>query len=618
MNWFHPHLNSQRADQSIALILGLLGLILIRFFWIQVVGADEFTLQSTENRLRRVILPAPRGIIVDRNGVVIAENVPGFTVAIHAATEEVLRRTLDSIMDLAGLDSTATAGAVQRWRVRPGDPVTVLRDAPPEVVAQLEERRVTFPGLVIQAGPKRSYPSGSLAAHAIGYLSQLTTGDLEENRFPGARSGSLVGRVGLEFQYDARLRGVDGEGFIEVDAMGRTVRTSGVGRRVEPRQGDTLHTTLDIDLQRYIVRLFRREFGIAGRGAVMAIDPRDGAVLALHSAPSYDPNVFIGSSGSEERGELLRSPQQPLFNRAIQGRYPPASPWKLAVAVMALQKGLITMDTKMQIPCTGGYQYGNRFFRCWKTDGHGSLTLFEAIQHSCDVYFYQLGIMLGLDDLLAGGVELGFRDLTGIDLPGEQRSIFPASTEYFDERYGRRGWTLGVTLNLAIGQGENDQTLINMMRFYAMLANGGTAPVPYLVDSFPAGRRTFNFREGLLANLRESLEQVVQEGTARSSQIANLRIGGKTGTAQNPHGKDHGWFVAFSPVDDPVVLVGAIVEFAEHGSSIAPMVNCIVARYIIGPGFDCPRRGLRLADFPSDSAPEPFVVLTDIRRGRLR
>ncbi len=618
MNWFHPHLNSRRADQSVFLIFGFVGIILLRFFWLQVVGAHDFTLQSAENRLRRVILPAPRGIIVDRNGVVIAENVPGFTVLIHAQAEDVLRETLSGISELAGLDTAVVRRAVRNWRDRPGDPVTVLRDAPPEVVARLEERRVVFPGLVIQAEPKRSYPSGALGAHAIGYLGELTPTDISENRFPGARSGSLVGRVGLEFQYDDRLRGLDGESFIEVDALGRTVRTTGVGPRVEPTQGDTLHTMLDVELQRYISHLFRRDFGIAGRGAVMAIDPRDGAVLALHSAPSYDPNAFIGSSAAGERAELLSSPQLPLFNRAIQGRYPPASPWKLAVAAMALEKGLITMDTKMQIPCTGGYQYGNRFFRCWKTDGHGPVTLLEAIQHSCDVYFYQLGIMLGLDELLEGGVALGFSDLTGIDLPGETRSLYPASTDYFNELYGRRGWTSGVTLNLAIGQGENDQTLVNMMRFYSMLANGGSAPVPYLVDSLPSGRRNYDFRAGVLEGLRESLEEVVLEGTASAAQIANLRIGGKTGTAQNSHGEDHGWFIAFAPVDNPVVVVGAIVEFAEHGSSVAPMVNCIVARHVIGSEFECPTRGLQFSDFPADSAPEPLEVLRDIRRGRLR
>ena len=300
-----------------------------------------------------------------------------------------------------------------------------------------------------------------------------------------------------------------------------------------------------------------------------------------------------------------------MFNRATQARYAPASPWKLAVAAMALERGVVTMDSRMAMPCEGGLRYYNRYFRCWRTQGHGSLTLFEAIQHSCDVFFYQLGLTLGLTNLLHDAVALGFRERSGIDLPNEYRPQFPPSTEYYNQLYGPRGWTNAVTLNLAIGQGENAQTLINMMLFYSMLSNRrGVAPRPHLVGGERVETRALGLEEPALDGLREALVAVVDRGTAAGAQIADLHIAGKTGTAQNPQGPDHGWFIAFAPVEDPQVVVGAIVEFAEHGSSVAPMVTRIMARYLLGPDA-VPAGPIWSLELPADSAPEPVPILPD-------
>ncbi|MBI3081752.1 MAG: hypothetical protein HYY94_02340, partial [Gemmatimonadetes bacterium] len=280
----------------------------------------------------------------------------------------------------------------------------------------------------------------------------------------GARPGLLVGRDGLEREYDDRLRGKDGERFLEVDALGRSVREAEMGQRLEPEQGESIRTTIDIDLQRYVAESFPEGM----RGAVMVMDPATGEMLALYSSPAYDPNTFIGGVDPEVWSRLSQAADFPLLNRAIQARYPPASPWKLVVAAMAMHRGLVDLGSHMPIPCRGGLQYYNRYFRCWKLQGHGDLTLAEAIQYSCDVYFYQLGLKLQLTNLLADASRLGFRDRSGIDLPNEIRPLFPASTEYYNQRYGPRGWTNAVTLNLAIGQGENSQTLANMVAFYTM------------------------------------------------------------------------------------------------------------------------------------------------------
>ena len=611
MNRFHPHAVARRAAVASWIVSGVFGVMAIAFFKVQVLASDRYQLQSDENRLRAVPLPAPRGLITDRHGVVLAENVPGYSVALLASSPESLASTMERIAPIAGLDAEKVASTLDRYRRAPHDPVMIMRDAPFEVVSALEERRLAIRGLIVQAEPKRSYPYGSAAAHLVGYVAEINERELASRRYEGARPGLVVGRTGLEHQYDETIMGKDGVRFVEVDALGRTVRVDGVGARLDPQQGDTLKTTIDLDLQLYVARIYPRR----RRGAVIVMDPRTGEVLALYSSPSHDPNAFVGGYEAVEWQRLTQLSGRPLFNRATQGRYPPASPWKLALAVMALKREFVQLDSKMPTPCRGGIQYGNRYFRCWRVEGHGDLTLTEAIQHSCDVYFYQLGLRLGLDNLLGDGAELGFGRRSGIDLPSEMAPIFPGSTEYYNRRYGPRGWTQAVTLNLAIGQGENDQTLINMVQFFAMLANEhGVAHAPYLVKSADGSEpvRSLDLSEEDLRGLRMSLVSVVEEGTATASRIANLRIAGKTGTAQNPHGPDHGWFIAFSPAEEPRVVVGALVEHAEHGSSVAPLVTRIIARHLLGPNAPGVEEGDYRLIVPSDSAPEPELILPEI------
>jgi len=613
MTWFHPHEVTRRADASRLVVTLMFVVLAVGFFRIQVLGADRYRLQSTNNRLRPVTLPAPRGLIVDRNGVVLAENEPGYTIALLASDEDSLRSTLARIADRADLDSLKIEAVLRRFRRLPHEPAIVLRDAPFDLVSALEESRVMVPGLVIQTEPKRNYPYNETAAHVLGYVGEITEQELASGAIAGARGGTIVGRDGLEWQYDDLLRGEDGQRFIEVDALGRTVKEVLDGSTLKrERQGDTLVTTLDISLQEFVVDVFPAGW----RGAVVAMDPRTGDVLALYSAPSFDPNLFVGGMDPDTWRRLSQAEDTPLFNRAIEGRYPPASPFKLAVAASALRRGL-DMNTHMETPCQGGMLYGNRYFRCWREEGHGSLTLSEAIQYSCDVYFYQLGLQLTLSKLLSDGADMGFGERSGIDLPDERTPLFPESIEYFNRRYGPRGrgWTSGVTLNLAIGQGENDQTVINMVKFYAKLANPqGKAPDPRLVRGERGEEKSLGLSEEALDELREALYLVVEEGTAVGARVDSVRIAGKTGTAQNSHGLPHGWFVGFGPLEDPTIVVGAIVEFAEHGSTVAPLVTNIIHRYLLGPEVE-PSRVIEYL-LPSDSAPEPIPILPDTSRGR--
>ena len=606
MSGFHPHLLDRRLGSARAVVWIVMGIMVLAFFRTQILGHGKYQLQSETNRLRPIPLPAPRGIIFDRNGRVLAENVPGYTVSVLPAPEASLRATLARVAAIANLDSTDIEHVIQRARRAPYQPALVLGDAPFNVVSALEERRVAIPGLLIQAEPKRFYPDTALFAHLVGYVGEVTEAERTTKRFASIRLGGIVGKDGLEREYDDTLRGSEGVRFVEVSARGQMVREAEAAANLAPVPGADLHTTIDRDLQLYI----EKNFPAGQRGAVLALNPNTGEVLALYSAPSFDPNAFVGGISAPYWRALNESPAHPLLDRAIQARYPPASPWKLAVAAMALKRGIITPRTKMPIPCRGGLQFGNRYFRCWDARGHGDLNLTEAIAQSCDVYFYQLGIKLGVTSLLEDGNAWGFRGRTGIDLPGEISSEFPTGPEYYDRLYGARRWTSAVALNLAIGQGENAQTLVQMVRLFQQLASDGRLRTPFIVRAARTSGEgaTLDLTDDQLMVLRRAMIAVVEQGTARGSRIAQLSIAGKTGTAQNPHGADHGWFIAFGPAEKPEIVVGAIIEFAQHGTAVAPLVARTIAHYL---GIEETRAQNIRVNMPADSAPQPFDLRPD-------
>jgi len=603
VNAFHPHLLDRRLGVARTGVWIVLGIMVMAFFRTQILGHGKYQLQSETNRLRPIPLPAPRGVIYDRNGHVLAENVPGYTVSLLPGLEANLRSTLARIASIANIDSVEIERVLQRARRAPYQPALVLGNAPFSVVSALEERRVAIPGLLIQAEPKRYYPDTGVVAHLIGYVGEVTEVERTTRRFATVRLGGLVGKYGLEREYDDTLRGSEGVRFVEVSARGQMVRDAEAAANLAPVPGTDLHTTIDLDLQRYI----SRTFPAGQRGAVMALNPNTGEVLALYSAPGFDPNAFVGGISTSYWRSLNESAARPLLDRAIQARYPPGSTWKLAVAAMALKRGIVGPRSHMPIPCRGGLQYGNRFFRCWDAHGHGDLTLTEAIAQSCDVYFYQLGIKLGVTSLLEDANEWGFRGRTGIDLPDEISSEFPTGPEYYDRLYGARRWTSAVALNLAIGQGENAQTLVQMVRLYQQLASDGRVRTPYVVRRAvaPASSASLDLNPDQLAILRRAMIAVVEEGTGRSGRLTGLQIAGKTGTAQNPHGASHGWFIGFAPADKPEIVVGAIIEFAQHGTAAIPIVSRTIAHYL---GLEETAATRLRVTVPTDSAPAPFQI----------
>ncbi|HKC40225.1 MAG TPA: penicillin-binding protein 2 [Gemmatimonadales bacterium] len=604
MTAFHPHLLDRRLGTARTTVWIVLGVLVMSFFRTQILGHGKYQLQSETNRLRPIPLPAPRGVIYDRNGHVMAENVPGYTVSLLPGPEANLRSTLARIASIANIDSAAIERVLQRVRRAPYQPALVLGDAPFKVVSALEERRVAIPGLLIQSEPKRYYPDTGVVAHLLGYVGEVTEGERATSRFAMVRLGGLVGKDGLEREYDDTLRGSEGVRFVEVSARGQMVREAEAAANLAPVPGADLHTTIDLDLQRYIAK----NFPPGQRGAVLALNPNTGEILALYSAPGFDPNAFVGGVSAPYWRSLNESAAHPLLDRVIQARYPPGSTWKLAVAAMALKRGIVGPRSHMPIPCRGGLQYGNRFFRCWDAHGHGDLTLTEAIAQSCDVYFYQLGIKLGVNSILEDANAWGFRGRTGIDLPSEIPSEFPTGPEYYDRLYGARRWTSAVALNLAIGQGENAQTLVQMVRLFQQLASDGRIRTPFVVraTTSPATENmSLDLNADQLATLRRAMIAVVEQGTARGSRLANLTIAGKTGTAQNPHGLSHGWFIGFAPADKPEIVVGAIIEFARHGTAVAPLVSRAIAHYL---GIDEQTAATLKVTVPNDSAPAPFQI----------
>ena len=607
MNEFHSYRRAERAGIARWFFVATFLVLVVAFFRTQVVQHERFRVRAEKNRLRIVPLVAPRGIIYDRNGLIIAENVPGYAIKLLAPSQDSLHAVLARFREVVPLDTVEVAGIMTRYRQAPYQPVLVVGNGTFEMVSRLEEHRAVLPGLVIQSEPRRYYPDGPAVAHLVGYVGEVSERDLESDRFPGAQLGTVVGRAGLEQEYDKELRGRPGVHYVEVNARGRLVREENVAPALAAIPGEAIRTTIDLPLQRYIDSLWQAAApGV--RGSMVALTP-SGEVLALYSAPGYDPNAFVGGISTEEWRRLNDDPARPLLDRAIQTRYPPASPFKLATAAMALKRGIATFTTHMPEPCRGGLQVGNRYFRCWKPEGHGNLDLEGAIAKSCDVYFYQLGLRIGLDAILSDGVLMGFRERSGIDLENEIAPIYPSNAAYFDRKYGPRGWSKwGATLNFSIGQGENTQNVINMTRFYAALASGGEAPTPYIVRPRSDQVRDLGLTPEQLAGLRTALIAVVERGTAAASRSFDLSIAGKTGTAQNSHGEDHGWYVGFAPAEKPQIIVGSIMEFAEHGSNVAPFVNKVLHRYVAGPGVPA---SPALIALPADSAPRSMQIVPD-------
>lgn len=602
-----------RRERSRGALVGMgvvIGVLLFAFFRAQVLRSSDYVLRSESNRLRALTVPAPRGALFDRDGRLVADNVPGYAISLLPAPPDSLRATLERLAVHLSLSASRIETILASARRYPHQPVLVDGDASFDEVSALEERRSEFPGIFIEMRPKRRYVAGPVTAHVSGYVSEVSEGELGRREFEGYVAGQIVGKDGVERQYEAWLQGRPGVRYVEVDALGRIVGAFRPRPDIAAVPGRNLRLNLDLELQEWVDRIFPEGM----RGAVVVLNVEDGGVLALYSSPSFDPNAFVGGIDAELWGALTRDPARPLLNRATNGVYPPGSTWKLATAAIALERGVIRPDETMAIPCRGGMQFGNRYFRCWRPEGHGYLTLVDAIRHSCDVYFYQVGLRIGLEALIEEGNQLGFNRPTGIDLPGEAQGMFPRDAGYWERRFGYRA-TPAEALSMAIGQGPNAQTPLKMAQFFLALARDGTAPRPRLVasDSPPAELRLELSPENL-AWLREGMRRVVAPGgTAYLASLEHWDLLGKTGSAQNTQDltRDHAWFVGIAGPrgGDPEVVVAAIVEFGESGSRTAAPVVAKTADFYLRRKYGIPVDTVQtLGDHLRAGRPAPWAV----------
>ena len=552
--------------------------LVVALFRLQVLQSDLYVDLAAKNRLRLVRMPPARGRILDVNGTVLATNVQTFDLMVYPldlqdkeTAEEVSR-----FLKARGipLEVEQMLARVRKEFTVPYRAVTLL---PNLTLAQLSSL-ASDPDFPRQLFPvpvwRRVYPAGPLVAHVLGYVGEVTSEELERYSSGDYRGGDYVGKGGVEEFYESVLRGTPGQEAIEVDARGRKVKRIGF---IESGQGKDLELALDLGAQRLASEL------MAGRvGAVFAMDVHNGNVKVLFSSPNFDANPLAWGISSREWNELMRDPVKPMLNRVIAGTYPPASTFKVVPALAALAENAVTKRTTFT--CTGGTRVGNRFFRCWKRDGgHGSVNVVKGLRDSCDVFFYQAGLRTGIDALVKWAAAFGVGEPTGIDLPGEARGNI-AGPAWKLERFRER-WYPGDTANYSIGQGFLLLTPIQLARIYAAIANGGKLVTPRLLKGAETSV-SLRLPEGPLAIVKEGIEEVVLRGTGRRAGLYGVSVAGKTGTAENPHGDDHAWFVGFAPVENPEIVVVAMVEHGGHGASIAsPIVKDVIKGYYFLKGL---------------------------------
>ncbi|MBI5328211.1 MAG: penicillin-binding protein 2 [Deltaproteobacteria bacterium] len=585
---------------AIGIAISLFFLLAIRLWFLQIFKSGEFRELSENNRIRLVRETAPRGLIIDRTGKIIVENRPVFHLAI--IPEDVknwsnIKKALPSIVNITEDDIETKVSQAKR---RPLFQAIKLKDDLTwEEIARIETSRLDMPGIVLTIEPRRTYPFGSAAAHTIGYLGEIDERQIKKLKKAKYMPGDFIGKYGIEYQLEKYLRGSGGGRQIEVDAVGRGIKLL---KKITPAQGYNIHLTIDMETQLAANTAMKDKVG-----AVIAMDPQSGKILAALSTPSFDPNYFAAGIDKEKWNNLIANPFRVMETKTIQGQYPPASTFKLITAAAALEDKLITPSTK--IYAGESFWFGNKEFRDWKAGGHGIIDVHRAIVESSDTFFYQVGLKIGIDRLAYYAKGFGLGRKTGINLINEQSGLVPSS-KWKKDTYGTK-WYEGETISVSVGQGYVTTTPIQMLNAYAAIANGGKLYLPQLINMVETqtGEVIWRFTRqeiGMipvspfnLKILQDALKGVVNEagGTGWVARIAGIEVAGKTGTAQvirlkqnTPRKKpkdtpyehrDHAWFVGFAPVENPEIAVAVIVEHGGFGAeAAAPVAREVIKAYL--------------------------------------
>jgi penicillin-binding protein 2 len=576
----------QRVRLLAGVVSGVLVLIAAGFWFVQIVQGDYYRELAENNRLRKLPMQAPRGLIYDRDGRLLVENVPSYNLMLDRSRSADLARGLGFVGGILGREPAELAGVLDRYRGIPDfKPVLLAENLTLSQVARLGAAGLEYPELEVEVQHLRLYRHSAQTAHVLGYLGEVTQ---EEVAASGGRlgPGDLVGKKGIERTYDELLRGSDGERVVVVDSRGELLQEYG---RNAPVPGKNLKLTLDLGLQQEAARWFE---GPEKVGAVVALDPRNGEVLAMVSSPSFNPNLFARRLQAEEWKALIGDPYHPLQNRALQNTYSPGSVFKIVMATAGLTERVVNENDR--VFCPGAAVIYGHSFRCWKKGGHGSVNIHEAIKLSCDVYFYHLGQKLGIERIAKYARLFGLGSIAGIDIQGEKRGLVPDPAWSLKAR--KMPWYPGETISVSIGQGPVLLTPLQMAMMLAIVANGGHRVTPHLILGMHLPEpEQIALDPHALEVVRRGLWAVVNEpgGTGSAAKVEGADIAGKTGTVQVIAQKqrteakalpfalrDHGWFSSFAPVDDPRIVV---VVFAEHGGSgsrgAAPIAHAIYEKY---------------------------------------
>ncbi|MBI5062528.1 MAG: penicillin-binding protein 2, partial [Desulfatitalea sp.] len=579
------------------LVLIAFTVLVVRLLYLQVIEGKEFRRLSEINSIRLQDIDAPRGLILDNSNNILVDNRPSFDLYIVLRDAKPVDKTLAKVAALIG-EPVDQLEARLKGAKKQGAyaPLLVKADIGRDMLAGIEVHKFELPGVVVHVVPRRHYIFEQHAAHLLGYMGEINPDELLGTPYADCKSGDSIGKFGMEKAYEGVLRGKRGGRQVEVNANGQVVR---VLNTVDAQPGQNIVMTIDHAVQE------RAEELLQGRvGAAVAIDPSSGRVLAMASNPSFDPNMFVVGLTRDQWSGLVSNPFRPLENKAIQAEYPPASTYKIVTALAGLEEGVIDAHTTYY--CPGYYRFGNRAYRCWRKSGHGEVQFHKALSQSCDVYFYQVGEALGVDRLAKYANALGLGYTTGINLDRESRGLIPTA-EWKLRRFGV-AWQKGETLSIAIGQGFNLATPLQMAVLAATIGNGGTRYKPYMVQEIksiddqisftatPEVAAQLKLKSNSVPLIHQALWEVVnhERGTAYLSRIKDLAFAGKTGTAQvvgrpsDGEGKneealpkDHAWFVCYAPSENPKIAVAVIIEHGEHGSSAAaPVAREMVRVYL--------------------------------------
>jgi penicillin-binding protein 2 len=574
-------------------------LCVLRLWFLQVVEGREYRRLSENNRIRTQFVKAPRGFIFDcygpDEGTILASNRPSFDISLVPQDTRYPEIVLEHLAHLLESDVSVLQERLQQARGRPPfEPVKLKTDVSRDVLGLVLTHKLDLPGVIVESTPVRYYPQGKCASHLLGHLGEINSQELAAPEFTRYKIGSFIGKSGVEQEMEFHLKGEDGGYQVEVNAVGYKVNIMG---RIDSTPAHNVVLTINAHLQK------TAEAALEGKvGAIIAVDPRSGALLTMASSPTFDPNLFSHGISAQDWDDLITNPEYPLMNRAIQGMYPPGSTYKLVTAAAALETGLVTPDER--IYCSGSYTLGNRSYRCWKRSGHEGVALMKGIVESCDVYFYQLGSLLGPDVLAEYARGFGFGLKTGIDLNNEKGGLIPTAAWYL-KRYSMP-WQPGESLSIAIGQGSNQVTPLQLVMAYAALANGGIVYRPFYIDQVitvggeileraPSPDKRGRLR--LSAKNRELLKDALwgavnqPSGTGTLAAVPDRDVSGKTGTAQvvslakddQPQKGmplDHAWFVAYAPKENARIAIVVFVEHGGHGgSAAAPIAREVISRF---------------------------------------